>query len=155
MTRSCGTRSASARTIRACCEAELWCSGQLLKESCLCAADEAVAKLAEETGHPERLAALAIDISSPKSVETAAQTLERDFIGKLGGLINNAAVSSEHPDIATPVSARPSPHKLYSDHLYCLSAACGGVEHVNPRIQLHSSCAVTNESSVFTSLVLP
>ncbi len=74
------------------------------------AADAAVAKLAEETGHPERLAALAIDISSPKSVEAAAQTLERDFVGKLGGLINNAAVSAGHPDIgaATTVVTLPA-----------------------------------------------
>ena len=56
------------------------------------AADEAVAKLGKETGHPERLAALVVDISSPKSIEAAAAELERDFAGKLGGLINNAAV---------------------------------------------------------------
>ena len=64
----------------------------LTGESC-CAADDAVARLAKETGHPERLAGLAVDISNAKSVEAAAQTLERDFAGKLGGLINNAAVS--------------------------------------------------------------
>ena len=58
-----------------------------------CTADDAVARLAEETGHPERLAALAVDISNPKSVEVAAWTLGLDFAGKLGGLINNAAVS--------------------------------------------------------------
>ena len=33
-----------------------------------------------------------VDISTPKGVEAAAQALERDFAGKLGGLINNAAV---------------------------------------------------------------
>jgi hypothetical protein len=60
-----------------------------------CAADDAVARLAEETGHPERLAAVAVDISNPKSVEAAAQTLERGFAGKLGGLINNAAVGTK------------------------------------------------------------
>ena len=56
------------------------------------AADDAVTKLGKATGHPQRLAALAIDISDPKSIDAAAQTLERDFAGKLGGLINNAAV---------------------------------------------------------------
>ena len=61
------------------------------------AADDAVAKLSKETGHSERLAALAIDISNAKSVEAAAAALERDFAGKLGGVINNAAVSSRFP----------------------------------------------------------
>ena len=58
----------------------------------LCAADEAVAKLGEETGHPERLATLVIEVSNKKSVEAAAAALARDFRGKLGGLINNAGV---------------------------------------------------------------
>ncbi len=66
----------------------------LLINSILHAADAAVAKLGKATGHPERLAALAVDISDPKSIEAATQTLERDFAGKLGGLINNAAVRS-------------------------------------------------------------
>ena len=57
-----------------------------------CAADEAAARLAKETGHPERVAALAVDVSDPKSVEAAAADLDRDYGGKLGGLINNAAV---------------------------------------------------------------
>ena len=56
------------------------------------AADEAAARLGKETGHPERIAALAVDIADSKSIEAAAQTLQRDYAGKLGGLINNAAV---------------------------------------------------------------
>ncbi len=56
------------------------------------AADEAVQKLVKETGEPKRLAALAVDVSDPKSVDAAAQTLEREYAGKLGGLINNAGV---------------------------------------------------------------
>ena len=63
-----------------------------LIESAPNAADDAVARLSKATGRPERLAGLAVDISNPKSIEAAAQTLERDFAGKLGGLINNAAV---------------------------------------------------------------
>ena len=66
----------------------------------ICAADDAVARLAKETGHPERLGALAVDISNAKSVDAAARTLEREFAGKLGGLINNAAVSAGPPWIA-------------------------------------------------------
>ncbi len=87
----------------------IWCLGLLVRDraqrparssltcpaSCahpLHAADEAAARLGKETGHPERVAALTVDISEPKSIEAAAQTLERDYAGKLGGLINNAAV---------------------------------------------------------------
>ena len=62
--------------------------------ACLYAADEAAARLGKETGHPERVAALAIDVSDPKSADAAAAVLKRDFAGKLGGLINNAAVRS-------------------------------------------------------------
>ena len=61
------------------------------------AANDAVARLGEETSHPERVAGLAVDISDPKSIEAAAQTLERDYAGKLGGLINNAAVRQRAP----------------------------------------------------------
>ena len=67
----------------------------------LCAADEAAQKLGKETGHPERLAALAVDVSDAKSIEAAAQTLEQDYAGKLGGLINNAGVRTDQ-------SLRPS-----------------------------------------------
>ncbi len=71
------------------------CAPLLLIKYMLHAADDAVAKLGMATGHPERLAALAVDISSPDSIEAAAQTLERDFAGKLCGLINNAAVRGQ------------------------------------------------------------
>ena len=59
---------------------------------CPGAADEAVQKLVKETGEPKRLAALAIDVSDPKSIDAASQTLEREYASKLGGLINNAGV---------------------------------------------------------------
>ena len=61
------------------------------------AANDAVTRLGEETSHPEHVAGLAIDISDPESIEAAAQTLERDYAGKLGGLINNAAVRRRAP----------------------------------------------------------
>ena len=51
-----------------------------------------MAKLGKETGHPERVAALAVEVSNSKSIEAAASALERDYAGKLGGLINNAGV---------------------------------------------------------------
>ena len=48
-----------------------------------------MAKLAEGDGSP---GALAIEVSSLKSVEAAAEALQRNFVSKLGGLINNAGV---------------------------------------------------------------
>ncbi len=71
------------------------------------AANEAAARLGKETGHPERVAALAIDISEPKSIEAAAQTLERDYAGKLGGLINNAAVRCRAREVCVTLSYVP------------------------------------------------
>ena len=55
-------------------------------------ADEAAARLSKETGCPERVAALALDVTDRASIEATAATIERDFAGRLGGLINNAAV---------------------------------------------------------------
>ena len=55
-------------------------------------ADEAAARLIEETGRPERVATLALDVTDQASIEAAATSVERDFAGRLGGLINNAAV---------------------------------------------------------------
>jgi NAD(P)-dependent dehydrogenase (short-subunit alcohol dehydrogenase family) len=93
-----------------------------------CAADDAVARLSEETGHPERLAAVAVDISNPKSIEAAAQTLERDFAGKLGGLINNAAASlpCHHPDltVATAYVMAPLSVNVMSRRRLLLPSTC-------------------------------
>jgi len=55
-------------------------------------ADEAAARLIKETGRPERVAALALDVTDRASIEAAVTAVERDFAGRLGGLINNAAV---------------------------------------------------------------
>ena len=74
------------------CPTQLTSPAAVFTSGFLHTADEAVTKLGKETNHPERLAALVVDISSPKSIETAAAELQRDFAGKLGGLINNAAV---------------------------------------------------------------
>ena len=82
------------------------------------AADEAVQKLVKETGEPKRLAALAVDVSDPKSIDAAAQTLEREYAGKLGGLINNAGVRATS---TVPVTAAHHVPSAYC-WLACMTA---------------------------------
>ena len=60
----------------------------------LCAADDASARLAEETGKPDIIGAVALDTSNPESISAAVQNLVKGFEGKLDTLINNAAVSA-------------------------------------------------------------
>ena len=73
----------------------------------------------KETGEPKRLAALVVDVSDPKSIDAAAETLEREYAGKLGGLINNAGVRA-----AVGRPAVSSPHVLPSADMRCNSCPC-------------------------------
>ena len=59
-----------------------------------CAADDASARLAKETGKPNIIGAVALDTSNPESISAAVQNLVKGFEGKLDTLINNAAVSA-------------------------------------------------------------
>ncbi len=67
---------------------------RMVKTGILCAADEASARLAEETGKPDIIGAVALDTSNPESISAAVQNLAKGFEGKLDTLINNAAVSA-------------------------------------------------------------